>query len=647
MRAHEHELKGDAYMRQFEDTGDQRSLDLAHKHWALANQKQTQERQDRAENRSTATTARTGPGLSFGGVIGVVLAALCALIVVWPTLAFAVGLLMLAAPGFVAGWLTSLADVPGRVRRVDWAHTSTGTRIAVGSLVTAVIAAAGVLAYMLGGDVAGYATFGAVSAPVGYATHHYGLHRRLRRRKTAPVTVRIAPPQAEIDAITASAALPVHDDIAAALPPAYRAAAEAGQVPYPRVDETEHGERITVQLPKGVTSSRFNVEAFAGAYDVPQRRVRLVKARTPGLLVIDVLNTDPESIPMPPWPILGNVTPDAYDDVPVGVEMSSGEPIAASMMLHKGAGAAMAVFLGPQGSGKSLTMRMCAASPILNPDYRVSVLALKGLAPEWYAIRSTVDEYVTTVPDAEASIRRLRKVVEERQQSAIVGNPLLFIIDETEPLKGSAAWADVEYVVKMGRAANVGIWLGSQENTQEASGIPAGLIRQMRTVWLGAGSSNVIANAVQMSMKDEELQAAYAPGMAWLRDRHGKKTLIRTYHVEDEMLRVLGVEADEWDYDEARAAAQGNVHDADSDVQDVLDDERAPSELAAEDLLIEIGDRASLTHDEARKVIGDAKLAILRAALPNGNNGTDDNVKRNGVTVPGIRKERLQRFLNL
>ena len=142
MRAHEHELKGDAYMRQFEDTGDQRSLDLAHKHWALANQKQTQERQDRAENRSTATTARTGPGLSFGGVIGVVLAALCALIAVWPTLAFAVGLLMLAAPGFVAGWLTSLVDVPGRVRRVDWAHTSTGTRIAVGSLVTAVIAVA-------------------------------------------------------------------------------------------------------------------------------------------------------------------------------------------------------------------------------------------------------------------------------------------------------------------------------------------------------------------------------------------------------------------------------------------------------------------------------------------------------------------------
>ena len=412
----------------------------------------------------------------------------------------------------------------------------------------------------------------AVLVLVGYVVWR----RRPRPRVVQAQVEPVAPPDIRRkdvqETLRAATTAAVHEDVAAALPPAYRAAAEAGQVPYPRTDETEHGEQITVTLPKGVTSSRFNVEAFAGAYDVPQRRVRLVKARTPGLLVIDVLNDDPENLPMPDWPITGKVAPDMFDDVPVGVELSTGNPIATNM-LHQRAGAAQCGFFGPQGSGKSLTMRTCAAPAILNPEFHVIVLALKGLAEEWYSIRAALDGYVTTVPEAEKAIRELRHEVEKRQQSRLVGKPILFIIDETEPLKGSAAWGDLEYVVKLGRSLRVGVWVGSQEATKESTGIPTGVIRMLTTVWLGAGTSSVLANAVGMSMKDEELQQACDAGFAWFKGRGVRKTLIRTYYVDEEMPRILGVEADGWDYDEARAAAQGNVHDADSDVQDVLDDE--------------------------------------------------------------------------
>ena len=61
----------------------------------------------------------------------------------------------------------------------------------------------------------------------------------------------------------------------------------------------------------------------------------------------------------------------------------------------------------------------------------------------------------------------------------------------------------------------------------------------------------------------------------------------------------------------------------------------------------EIAEALSLTLEEAREVLGEDALTVLLDALPAGNNGRHDRVKRNGAPVPGVRKERIDRFLDL
>lgn len=429
-----------------------------------------------------------------------------------------------------------------------------------------------------------------------------------------------------------------HAGLAAALPAGYRDAVEAGTIQTETVEAIANGVRYVVPLPARVTADQFKARAFAGAQGIPENRVRRAPGEHPGVLLVDLLDSAPEDLPTPPWPLLSGALVDFTRPVPVGVT-TAGEVVEATFAANR------CIYGGKSNSGKTWAMRLPVIAAALDPKVRLFVVDMKA-ETDWLPFERVADVFLNSGDHDEAA-RIVREVVAERRKRArmkrenpgFVPAPLVLVIDEFHNLP---EWDALTELVKEGRSTGITVILGTQ--APKGSKIPTDLTAQMNVRWCGKMNIDWQWRLVlgdELNRDDIDTTKVAGKGSAWIIDDEDNADLIRGFKVaDDDIVKAL-----------ARVPARNAADDNHGDVQDTLsddeDDERAPAELAAEDLLIEIGDRASLTLDEAREVIGAAELAILRAALPSGNNGTDDKVKRNGVTVPGIRKERLQRFLNL
>lgn len=397
------------------------------------------------------------------------------------------------------------------------------------------------------------------------------------------------------------------------------------------------GHQYTWTLPPGLPASEVNRERLLSNASALGLRPR-VSERSGQSVVVDVFDTDK----LPPVQWTAPRRTNFRDDVPVG-ESVTGNPVGVDL-----AGARVAV-IARSGHGKTYLARMLALWAAQDPAVDLRVADLKGDA-KLAMLRGCADQWETgeDLDAARAMIRGVAEEVERRnvwagkdpegRQPIDVFGPLVAFIDEVDVVakKEKDTLTDI---TRRCRSAGVTLILATQETSKES--LPTVALQNCTTRFVGEFGNGDYPRQM-MGVPDGTDTSGLATGEWALKteDRSDWR-IVTAALVDDEEARERAAEA-------ARVRAETMPVVA----QDVLPEaaeaeERDPAELAAEGLRIEFGERTSLTLEEARAVLGDDKLTVLLDALPAGNNGRHDRVKRNGVPVAGVRKERIDRFLNL
>lgn len=326
------------------------------------------------------------------------------------------------------------------------------------------------------------------------------------------------------------------EDFAAALPAGYGKAVAEGVAERVRHKRTSAGRRYTVQLPRGVTADQFKPVAFAGAHDVPDERVRRVKGASPRMLVVDVLDVDPASLPTPAFPLLGRDRVDFGRPVPVGVT-TIGDPVAAEFKAHR------ALYGGQSGSGKTWAMRLPVLAAALDPATELYIIDMKG-ETDWLPFARVATRVVNSGSTDDA-MRVVDEVVQERRarskakrEHGTVPGPLLLVIDECQNMPD---WDGAKELMKEGRSAGISIVMGTQ--APKGNAIPTDVSAQFDTRWCGKMHADwqwrlVLGDA--MGRPEIDVTQVRGKGVGWLIDSDDNASLVRGYAVtDDEIVAAL------------------------------------------------------------------------------------------------------------
>lgn len=397
------------------------------------------------------------------------------------------------------------------------------------------------------------------------------------------------------------------------------------------------GHQYTWTLPPGLPATVVNRERLLSNASALGLRPR-VSERSGQRVVVDVFDTDE----LPPVKWKAERRTNFRDAVPVG-ESVTGNDVKVNLTGERVA------IIAKSGHGKTFLARMLALWAAQDPAVDLRVADLKGDS-HLAMLRGCANQWETgeDLDAARAMIRGVAEEVERRnvwagkdpegRQPIDVFGPLVLFVDEVDVVakKEKDTLTDI---TRRCRSAGVTLILATQETSKES--LPTVALQNCTTRFVGQFDMGDYPRHM-MGVPDGTDTSGLELGEWALKakDRSGW-SIVTAALVDDPEARERAAEA-------ARVRAETMPVVA----QDVLPEaaeaeERDPAELAAEGLRIGFGERTSLTLEEARAVLGDDKLTVLLDALPAGNNGRHDRVKRNGVPVAGVRKERIDRFLNL
>lgn len=468
-------------------------------------------------------------------------------------------------------------------------------------------------------------------------------YRRKRARRSArvhPVKVRLAPmpgaapAAAPIGTVGLAALDPDTTALASALGDKYATAVAEGTVPAAASVRHDNGRVIEARLPAGMVASHFRktdaAEKLAAALFIPLKRVRVMPSDTPAILRVEVLDVDPEDLPVEGFPLLEGATFDFNKPVPVGLT-SERERVEVTFHSHA------ALFAGQRGSGKTTAMRNVAAAAAIDPDVRLFVVDMKG-EDDWSMFAGRADMFVCDT-DPRRAEQVIDAAVAERQKRSDLkrANPgmkfptLLVVIDEFQSLSDSAM-VKLEALIKKSRSTAVDVVLGTQAPTKRA-GVAVDMLEQIDVRWIGKVESDTMADKVfPRGFREEGVDVSKTRmglGRAWV-VADGQYRLVQTYSTDADDIAAMVRRGPQRapvpaDYDAARESAEATAQD---------DTDTEPDPLV--DLLTTMGDRSGMTWAEVAAELGDDVVGTVRKVTGSGK------FRRGETTLRGVRRRDLK-----
>lgn len=381
----------------------------------------------------------------------------------------------------------------------------------------------------------------------------------------APMPPPAVPGSAPAGTVGLAALDPDTTALASALGDKYAAAVAEGTVPAAASVRHDNGRVIEARLPAGMVASQFRktgaAEKLAAALFIPLKRVRFMPSETPAVLRVEVLDVDPEDLPVEGFPLLEGSTFDFNKPVPVGLT-SERERVEVTFHSHA------ALFAGQRGSGKTTAMRNVAAAAAIDPDVRLFVVDMKG-EDDWSMFAGRADMFVCDT-DPRRAEQVIDAAVAERQKRSDLkrANPgmkfptLLVVIDEFQSLSDSAM-VKLEALIKKSRSTAVDVVLGTQAPTKRA-GVAVDMLEQIDVRWIGKVESDTMADKVfPRGFREEGVDVSktrMGRGRAWV-VADGQYRLVQTYSTDADDITAMVRRGPQRspapaDYDAAREAAE-------------------------------------------------------------------------------------------